>query len=277
MITVDWERYLENLETKIAEFKNLFVSYGEGDALCGVSLDIAELEHTAILGANGSGKSTLIKLFSNDVYPRFRADSVKKVFGRDRWSVFELKRLLGIVTNDFHYYALHTAPQISCFELVVSSFYSSVGIFDSHEYDETMIEAARAAMERVGILDLTDKPLCETSTGQMRKTLIARALALNPKALLLDEPTVGLDIGAQIEFLDIVRDLAKEKTIILITHHIEEIFPEIQKVVLLDSGKIVSCGAKEGVITGENLSKAFGVSIEVGVDNGRYYIKRLLG
>ncbi len=261
---------------KIAEFKNLYVSYGEGDVLRGIDLEVGELEHTAILGANGSGKSTLIKLFSNDVYPRILQGSSKKVFGEERWSVFELKRRLGIVTNELHYYMQHTVPNISCFEAVISSFYSSIGIFESQEYDEAMKNAAMAAMEKLGIARLAQKPLCETSTGELRKCIIARALALNPKALLLDEPTVGLDIGAQIEFLAILRALAVDKTIILITHHIEEIFPEIKKVALIKDGKIFRYGAKEEIMTSQNLSDTFGVSIELGLDGERYFVKKVL-
>lgn len=265
------------MSSKIAEFKNLFVSYGEGDVLHGVSLDIEELEHTAILGANGSGKSTLIKLFSNDIYPRVRDGSSKKMFGEERWSIFELKRHLGIITNDFHYYAQNMAPNISCFELVVSSFFSSIGIIDHQEYTDEMRAKATEAIKEVGIERLRDKPLCEMSTGELRKCLIARALSLKPSALLLDEPTVGLDMRAQIEFLDTVRTLAKEKTIILITHHIEEIFPEIKKVVLLKDGKIFRCGPKEEVVTSENLSDVFGVKIELGNDCGRYFVKKMYG
>jgi len=260
---------------KIAEFKNIYVSYGEGDVLRGIDLDVGELEHTAILGANGSGKSTLIKLFSNDIYPRVRPDSSKKMFGKERWSIFELKRLVGIVTNNFHYYMEHTAPNISCFEAVISSFHSSIGIFESQEYDDIMRNGAQRAIERVGIAHLSQKPLCEMSTGELRKCLIARALALEPKALLLDEPTVGLDIKAQIEFLEMVRELSKEKTIILITHHIEEIFPEIKKVLLLKSGKIFKYGTKKEVMTSQNLSETFGVSVELGLDGERYYVKSM--
>jgi iron complex transport system ATP-binding protein len=260
---------------KIAEFKNIYVSYGEGDVLHGVDLDVGELEHTAILGANGSGKSTLIKLFSNDIYPRILQGSSKKMFGKERWSIFELKRKLGIVTNNFHYLLQHTAPDISCFEAVVSSFYSSIGIFDSQEYDDSMRVAAQKAIEKVGISHLTQKPICGMSTGELRKCIIARALALEPKTLLLDEPTVGLDIRAQIEFIDTIRALSKEKTIILITHHIEEIFPEIQKVVLLKNGKIFKSGTKEEVMTSQNLSDTFDVNIELGVDNERYFVKKL--
>lgn len=264
------------MSSKIAEFKNLFVSYGEGNVLHGISLDIDPLEHTAILGANGSGKSTLIKLFSNDIYPRVLEGSSKKMFGQERWSIFELKSHLGIITNDFHYYAQNAAPNISCFELVVSSFFSSIGMIDHQEYTDDMRSKAAEAISRVGIDHLASKLLCEMSTGELRKCLIARALALEPKALLLDEPTVGLDIRAQLEFIETMRSLAKEKTILLITHHIEEIFPEIKKVVLLKDGRIFKSGTKEEVLTSENLSATFGVEMEVGVEGGRYYIKRLL-
>ena len=264
------------MASKIAEFENLYVSYGEGDVLRGISLEIDHLEHTAILGANGSGKSTLIKLFSNDIYPRVRPDSSKKMFGQERWSIFELKRHLGIITNDFHYYAQNAAPNISCFELVVSSFFSSIGIIDHQEYTDDMRSKAAEAIAKVGIEHLSGKPLCEMSTGELRKCLIARALALEPKALLLDEPTVGLDIKAQLEFIETMRSLAKEKTILLITHHIEEIFPEIKKVVLLKDGQILKMGTKEETLTSENLSEALGVNMQIGRDGDRYFIQRLL-
>ena len=266
---------MERYNQKIAEFKNLYVSYGEGDVLHGVSLDIDELEHTAILGANGSGKSTLIKLFSNDIYPRVRADSSKKMFGQERWSIVELKSRLGIITNDFHYYAQNMAPNISCYELVVSSFFSSIGVIEHQEYTDEMKDKAVAAIGKVGIEHLMHKPLCEMSTGELRKCLIARALSLEPKALLLDEPTVGLDMRAQIEFLDGLRALAKEKTIIIITHHVEEIFPEIKKVLLLKEGKIFKYGTKEEVLTSQNLSETFGVSVELGLDGERYFVKSM--
>jgi iron complex transport system ATP-binding protein len=164
-------------------------------------------------------------------------------------------------------------PTITGFEAVMSSFYSSIGVHEHQKYSEFHRLTTLGAFMRLGISSLIQKPLCEMSTGEMRKCIIARALAHEPKALLLDEPTVGLDIRAQIDFINMLRSIAGEKTIILITHHIEEIFPEIKKVVLLKDSKIYKQGNKEDILNTVNLSHTFGIDLELGFSNGRYFIK----
>ena len=113
------------------------------------------------------------------------------------------------------------------------------------------------------------------STGQIRKCIIARALVHDPKAMILDEPTVGLDIKAQLEFVELLRKIAKERTIVLITHHLEEIFEEVSNVVLLKGGRIYKQGKKEEMLSDENLSYTFDVPLHVNVQNGRYVIERV--
>jgi iron complex transport system ATP-binding protein len=118
---------------------------------------------------------------------------------------------------------------------------------------------------------LTDKPMDEMSTGEARRVLIARALAPDPPALLLDEPTAGLDIVARRRFLDTLRGLARGgKTIILVTHHVEEIIPEIGRVVLLRDGRIVRDRQKDDVLTSPVLSEVFGASLRVEVGSEGY-------
>lgn len=263
------------MDLKIAEFKNLNVSYGAQDVLHDINLEIGSLEHSVILGANGSGKSTLIKLFSNDIYPRVLADSSKKLFGQTIWSVAELKNHLGIITNDLHYYLQNMVPNIAGFDVVVSSFFASIGIHEHHNYEEWHLKTAYDTMSDLGITHLFDTPICEMSTGELRRCVIARALVHNPSALLLDEPTVGLDIKAQFDFIEMMRSLATKKTVILITHHVEEIFPEIQKVILLKDGKILLQGEKDDVLTSQNLSDTFGVNLELAYENNRYFVKKV--
>ena len=113
------------------------------------------------------------------------------------------------------------------------------------------------------------------STGEIRKCIIARALVHDPKAMILDEPTVGLDIKAQLEFVALLRKIASQRTIILITHHLEEIFEEISNVVLLKEGRIYKQGKKEECLSDEHLSFTFGVPLHVSVQNGRYVIERV--
>ncbi|MEY4504761.1 MAG: hypothetical protein RL154_1057 [Pseudomonadota bacterium] len=259
---------------KIANFLNVCVSYGDKNVLNNITLAIEEKEHTVILGANGSGKSTLIKLFSNDIYPKISSNSYKKVFDKDVWNIFELKNMLGIVTNDMSQKMIDLAPQITIFEAVLSSFYSSIGTHSHQKYTNTQHIATHDALRELNIWHLKNKPICETSTGELRKTVIARALVHNPKALLLDEPTTGLDIKAQIEFVELIRTLAKNKTIILITHHIEEIFEEIKQAILLKNGEIFKSGKIPSVLTSQNLSELFDINLLLEQSNNRFSIKK---
>ncbi len=262
------------MSQKIADFKNLFVSYGGDDVLHGVSLEVNPLEHTAILGANGSGKSTFIKLFSGEIYPRVLAQSHKELFGQDRWEVAELRKRLGIITNDFHSYVQKENPFVTGFELVISSFHSAVGMHQHHKYDQSHSRATLGAMRQMQIEHLNQKPVGKMSTGEIRRCVVARALVHDPSALLLDEPTVGLDIKAQLDFVETIRSLSAEKTIILITHHVEEIFPEIKRVVLLEGGRIFVQGDRESVMTSENLSKVFGVSLKISFSPSGYRVAK---
>ena len=104
--------------------------------------------------------------------------------------------------------------------------------------------------------------------------MIARALAPDPKALLLDEPATGLDLSARRRFLETIRGIAQAgKTMILVTHHAEEIIPEIGRTVLLRSGKVFRDGPTASVLTSENLSALFGEPVEVRRQNGRYSVQ----
>lgn len=266
---------MNNYAKNIAEFKNISVSYDDYYALKNITFSIKNGEHTVILGANGSGKSTLIKLFSNDIYPRIYNNSSKKIFDKEVWNIFELKNYLGIITNDMHYNMLDIAANISGYDAIISSFFSSIGRFEHQEYTKEYFDITNSVISMLGIENLMNKPLSNMSTGELRKCVIARALVHKPKALLLDEPTTGLDIKAQIEFLHTIRDLSKHLTIILITHHIEEIIPEIQKAILLKNGEIAHIGKKEDILTSKNLSEIFNIDLKLEYSNNRYKISSI--
>ncbi len=259
----------------IANFQNLFAGYDNGDILKNINLTIGAGEHTAILGANGSGKSTLIKLFSNDLYPRPYDNSKKLLFGQERWNVADLKKYLGIITNDLHYYFQKEGWYVLGYEAVLSGFYGSLGIYRHQKYSDADRKRVEKIFSYLNIHHLREKKIEGMSTGEIRKIIIARALVHGPKALLLDEPTVGLDFKAQIDFIDTIRELSKDLTIILITHHIEEVFPEIKKVLLLKNGEILKQGGREEVITTDKLSEAFDVSLRVKECNGYLSFDRI--
>lgn len=260
---------------KIIDFKNIYASYDVKPVLENINLEINTDEHWVILGANGSGKSTLMKLFSNDLYPNTKYPFKKEIFSKTRHSIFELKKNLGIITNDLHNYFETHGNFLTAYEVVLSGFYSSIGVFKHQDFTKEQHEKALEVLEFLEILNIKDKKVHQMSTGQLRKSIIGRALIHEPKAFILDEPTVGLDIKAQDNFLKLLKKLSKKSSIILITHHIEEIFEEITHVALIYNKTIYKQGLKEDILTSSNLSKIFDINLDLENLNNRYYIKSI--
>ena len=236
-----------------------------------LSLAIHEGEHTAILGPNGSGKTSLIKLITRQHYPLARADGQAPItiFGRDRWDIFELRSLLGIVSADLH--QAFVGDAVPGLEAVLSGFFASQGLARHHAVTPGMREQAREALALTEASHLAAKPMAEMSTGEARRVLIARALVHGPRALLLDEPTTGLDLIARRRFLETLRHIAGHgTTLILVTHHVEEILPEIGRVVLLRGGRVFRDGPKHEVLTAPTLTALFDAPVQVRHD-GAYY------
>lgn len=240
-------------------------------------LDILNLrveagQHTAILGANGSGKSSLIKLITRQEYPLAQPKNAPpvKIWGRARWDVTQLRALLGIVSADVR--ALFAREgEISAREAVLSGFFGSRGLSRHHQTQPWMFDATDAALSSMDATSLSQRTLSTLSTGEMQRVLVARALVADPPALLLDEPTTGLDMVARRQFLQTLRRIIHNgKTLILVTHHVEEILPEIERVVLLRAGKIVADGCKSQALTSPSLSYAFDAPIQV-ERHGEFY------
>ncbi|WP_421715992.1 ABC transporter ATP-binding protein [Arcobacter arenosus] len=260
---------------KIIDFNNIYVSYEVNPVLENINLEIEEGQHWAILGSNGSGKSTLIKLLSNDLYPNTKYKFKKLIFGKERWSIFDLKKNLGIITNDLHNYFEKHGNFLTAYEVVLSGYYSSIGVFKHQDFTETQHQKALEVLEFLEISHIKDKKVHQMSTGQLRRCIIGRALIHEPKAFILDEPTVGLDIKAQNSFLQIIRKLSSKASIILVTHHIEEIFSEISHIAMLYNKTIFKQGEKKEILNSDNLSKIFESKIILEEENQRYYIKSI--
>jgi len=260
----------------IIDFENIHINYEVGQpVLENINLKINTDEHWAILGANGSGKSTLIKLISNDLHPNTGYPFRKKLFGEDRWSLFEIRKRLGIITNDLHnHFGIHGKFE-TAYEVVLSGYYSSIGIYKYHDFTKEQHEKVLEVLEFLEILEIKDKKVHQMSTGQLRRCIIGRALIHDPKALILDEPTVGLDIKAQDSFIKFIQKLSRKTTIILVTHHIEEIFHEITHVALMHNKTIFKQGKKNEILNSKNLSKIFDINIDLQKENNRYYIKSI--
>lgn len=247
---------------------NLHVSINGQIILNLPELTFSAGEHVAILGGNGSGKSTLVKLISRQSYPSYGSEI--RIMGADSWNVVELRQKLGIISGSMQL-EFEGAPPIEVLDCVVSSFFASRGLWAHHDYDGAMVRASEAALEQVGASHLIGRTMESLSTGEARRVLIARALAHQPKALLLDEPCAGLDPAARHHFLMMLRKIAAAGTaLVLITHHIEEILPEMQRLVMLRKGEIFADGEKEKLLTGENLTALFGLKMKVDEEKGWY-------
>jgi len=250
--------------------KNVTVMRGDHAALREVNLEIAAGEHVCILGPNGCGKSTLIKTITRECYPLAQDGCAMAILGRERWNIFELRSLLGIVSPDL---LASCTTDATGRDVVLSGFFSSTRVFPHHHADPGHLARAQAALERLGIAHLAERPVAEMSSGEAKRTLIARALVHEPETLLFDEPSNALDIGAQLQLRETMRELAQSGLgILLVTHHVAEIIPEIERVVLLREGRTLADGPKAAILTEENLSKLFRTHLRLGQHDGYFHL-----
>jgi len=262
----------------ILELHHATVIKDDRPVLDDVSLAIQNGEHTAIVGPNGAGKSILVSLLTHFERPVARPGGVPpvRVFGEDAWNVFDLRTQIGIVSADLHnrFVSGNSEGRITAARAVVSAFLASHGILRYGSITDEMRRRAAAALDGAGVGHLSRRTLDQMSSGEARRVMLARALVNAPRALVLDEPTTGLDLVARHDFMERVRSVARAgTTLILITHHIEEIVPEISRVVLLREGKIIEDGPKPNVLTAESLTRLFGIPITTDEAGGYLYVR----
>jgi iron complex transport system ATP-binding protein len=239
-------------------------------ALDDVTLAIDAGEHVCILGPNGCGKSTLIKTITRECYPLARAGSSVRILGRDRWNVFELRAMLGIVTPDL---LAACSTDATGRDVVLSGFFSSTRIFRHQEPDAGQAARADDLLDRFGVSHLADVAVSRMSSGEAKRVLIARALVHDPSSLLLDEPGNALDVAAHSALLDTMSRLARAGIgVVLVTHHVSEIVPEIDRIVMLRKGRVLADGPKAELLTSERVSDLFGVGVQVHRDGERYWL-----
>ena len=237
------------------ELQDVDLWLGPRLVFAGLTLSLHRGEHTVILGPNGAGKSALIKLLSRELYPVVKPESWLKIFGSARVNLWELRQRIGLVSSDLQ--RLHP-PQVSAADVVLSGLFGSLGIGRSQQPTAAQRQRVTALLEQLQLAELVERPFGQLSDGQQRRLLLARALVHQPEVLVLDEPTNGLDLRARHQLLASLRSLVDGgTTLLLVTHQIEAIIPEVSRVLLLKQGRLVGDGPAAELLSADPLSALY--------------------
>jgi len=258
------------MSTPYLDIHNATVYRGENRVLTQFNLRFFRGESTCILGPNGAGKSTLLKLLTRELYPVVNDGTYVKIDGSETAVIWELRKKIGLVSHDLQAgYDAHVSGR----QVVMSGLFGTIGIHGHLEVTDEHQVKTSDAIAQFGLQDLEGRRYWHLSTGQQRKFLLARAMVHQPGILVLDEPTNGLDLKASHELLLQLQALAQSgTTLLLATHHIYEILPEIQRVVLLREGQVMADGDKAQLITSQSLSQLYQTPLTVEQRNGFYQV-----
>jgi iron complex transport system ATP-binding protein len=252
------------VNSEFLDLRAVNVARGDNVVLHDVNLSIRTGEHVAILGPNGCGKSTLILTMTCQIYPIVQTGMRVSIFGRERWDLTELRRHFGVVGTELP--GERTAVTTGL-DAVVAGFFSASTLWPNLHVTDEMRERAWEALKRMEATRLAEQFVGTMSAGEKRRILIARALVHRPDQLLLDEPSNALDLAAQRELRETLRRLAQEGTgLVLVTHYLGDILPEIERVILMRDGRIVADGPREELLTEARLSELFQTKVRIGRD-----------
>lgn len=254
----------------LLELANVTVVRGGRRALDGVTLSIPRGQNTAVLGPNGAGKSTLLRMLNGEFFP-VRGPGVRmRLLGRDRWNVFDVRRQLGVVSHELQ--ATHHG-WLKGRDVVCSGFFASVGVYRHQGLTDAQRRRAAAAAASQGAGELLERRFDTLSSGEQRRLLLARALVHEPHTLLLDEPATGLDLRAAFGLMERLRALVSAgTTLIIVTHHVDQIPPEVERIVLLKAGRVFAEGPKDEVLTSATLSDLFEVGVQLVERDGHFQV-----
>jgi iron complex transport system ATP-binding protein len=233
---------------------------------------VARGEHWSILGANGSGKTSLLRALTGYLPPTAGAIRVLgETYGRFDWR--ELRTRIGLVSSSVHQMMEDGETALKA---VVSGRYAQIGYWGAMRPED--LRTADAILRRVELRGLRDRPWRFLSQGERQRVLIGRALMASPRLMILDEPCAGLDPVAREHFLQFLTRLARARgrtaasapTMILVTHHVEEIVPIFSHVLILKAGRVLCAGPRARVLTSTTLSDAFDAPVRLSRARGRY-------
>jgi iron complex transport system ATP-binding protein len=253
----------------ILEVSGLCIRRGETAILEEINWRVRRGEHWVILGANGSGKTSLLSALTGYLTPTSGEIGVLgRLYGRTDWR--ELRKKIGLVSSSIRQMM---APDEPALETVISGKYAMIDLWGRATGSDRA--QARCLLRQIECEHIAARPWAVLSQGERQRILIGRALMAKPRLLILDEPCAGLDPAAREHFLQFIQRLGRRKTaptLILVTHHVEEIMPAFSHALLLDSGRVLAAGAKSEVLTGSMLSKAFAARMRLRRASGRYVL-----
>lgn len=255
----------------VIRFDQVGIRRGQTDLLRDLSWSVELDERWVVLGPNGAGKTTLLQIAAAGLHPTSGAVHLlgEKLGEVD---VFELRPRIGLTSAAL---AQRIPAEEKVSDLVVSAGYAVVGRW-REQYHQLDLDRAANLLKQLRADHLADRTFGTLSEGERKRVQIARALMTDPELMLLDEPAAGLDLGGREELVARLAELAADPAapaMVLVTHHVEEIPPGFTHAMLLRDGQAVAAGLLTDVITSENLTATFGLSLSVDYRHGRYFAR----
>ncbi len=262
---------------KVLEMRGISVQRGRHTILGGIDFAVERGENWVILGGNGSGKTSLLNVLMGYLVP---TTGEVKMPGREEaakspWLNWDdWRKRIGYVSSSL---AQRIEPDELASEIVLSGRFAMINYWkQDEEADRSLAHEVDAALEKVGCLEKRDHPWCVLSHGERQRVLIARALMVQElELLILDEPCTGLDPVARENFLGFMEGLIQQQafhSLLLVTHHVEEILPSITHALILKQGRVIAQGAKVETLTSGNLSDAFSGPVDLKFSHQRYHL-----
>jgi iron complex transport system ATP-binding protein len=256
----------------VLQVSNLTVRRGETRILDGVSWVVNQGEHWVILGANGSGKTSLLSALTGYLMPTSgNLEVLGRCYGQSDWR--ELRKRIGLVSSSIRQMMAEDERALAT---IISGKYAMIDFWGRSTAADR--RAGFRILRQIECVYLADRPWGILSQGERQRVLIGRSLMAKPSLLILDEPCAGLDPGAREHFLQFLQRLGtapKGPTLVLITHHVEEIMPVFSHVLTLKGGHVISSGTKAKLLNSSLLAEAFSAPMRLRKDQGRYRLSVL--